>query len=169
MVGCCVPISWAQARPYVPSRALQIARCCQRSWSLRLLYTGSEGPQQKENAKDKFVRGDTNLLICSLQSGRGLDGIQNRCRVGVFGELDWSPAVHQQAVGRYHRDGQKDNCLTYYLVSEDGSDPLMLESIGMKKVQVDGVIQSKDKSSVLAEREAADHLKQLAKQFLQAS
>jgi len=134
-----------------------------------VLYTGSEGPAQKEAAKAKFVNGDSDLLICSLQSGKGLDGIQHRCRVGVFGELDWSPAVHQQAQGRYHRDGQKDACMTYYVVSEEGSDPHMLQSLGIKKVQVDGVIQAKDKTSVLSERDSINHLKQLAQQFLQSA
>lgn len=134
-----------------------------------VLYTGSEGPAQKEASKAKFINGDSDLLICSLQSGKGLDGIQYRCRVGVFGELDWSPATANQCVGRYHRDGQKDSCLTYYVVSEEGSDPHMLQSLGIKKVQVDGVIQAKDKTSVLSERDSINHLKQLAQQFLQSA
>lgn len=133
-----------------------------------LLYTGSEGPGQKEHNKNRFVKGESNLLICSLQSGKGLDGIQARCHIGVKGELDWSPAVHQQAIGRYHRDGQTEPCLTYYLVSESGSDPHMMQSLGIKKVQVDGVIQNKERTSVLSERDSINHLRQLAEDFLKA-
>ncbi len=131
-----------------------------------LLYTGSEGPGQKELNKNRFVSGESDLLICSLQSGKGLDGIQHRCHIGVFGELDWSPAVHQQGTGRYHRDGQTEPCLTYYLVSESGSDPHMMQSLGIKKFRVDGVIQNKEKTSVLSERDSINHLRQLAEQFL---
>jgi hypothetical protein len=134
-----------------------------------VLYTGSEGPAQKEAAKNRFVNGESNLLICSLKSGRGLDGIQHRCHIGVFGELDHSPAVISQSQGRYHRDGQKDESLTYMVVSDFGSDPYMLQSLGIKKVQVDGVVQNKEKTAVLSERDSINHLKQLAEQFLQSA
>ncbi len=133
------------------------------------LYTGQETPAQKDAAKNRFINGDTNLMICSVKSARGLDGIQHRCHVGVFGELDHSPAVISQAQGRYHRDGQDKESLTYMVVSESGSDPFMLESLGIKKLQVDGVIQHKDKTSVLSERDSINHLKQLAQQFLQSA
>lgn len=133
-----------------------------------VLYTGQQGPNAKEESKRKFVSGESQLMICSLQSGRGLDGIQGRCKVGVFGELDHSPAIHKQCVGRYHRDGQKDQCLTYYLVSDSGSDPLMMESLNLKATQVRGVIQDRSQSTVLSQRETTDHLQRLAEQFLQA-
>src|SRR5579884_3848269 len=42
----------------------------------------------------------------SLRSGAGLDGLQEDCTVGVFGELDWSPEQHRQCIGRLDRDGQ---------------------------------------------------------------
>ena len=53
----------------------------------------------------------------------------------VFGELDWSPAVHSQAEDRAHRIGQKDSLLCYYLVSPRGSDQDMQEALGLKVSQ----------------------------------
>ena len=55
------------------------------------LYTGSESVPQKEEAKRRFLSDETNLIIISLRSGAGLDGLQHACRIVVFGELDWSP------------------------------------------------------------------------------
>ena len=53
----------------------------------------------------------------------------------VFGELDWSPAVHSQAEDRAHRIGQKDSLLCYYLVSPRGSDRDMQDALGLKVSQ----------------------------------
>ena len=53
----------------------------------------------------------------------------------VFGELDWSPAVHSQAEDRAHRMGQKDSILCYYLVAPQGSDRDMQDALGLKVSQ----------------------------------
>ena len=71
------------------------------------LYTGSESPRQKARTVELFTSGASNLMIMSLRSGAGLDGLQQRCRTIVFGELDWSGKVHEQCVARLDRPGQE--------------------------------------------------------------
>lgn len=63
-----------------------------------VLYTGSESATAKQEAMWQFCAKKTDLLIMSLRSGAGVDGLQNRCRTPVFGELDWSPGVHEQCL-----------------------------------------------------------------------
>lgn len=133
-----------------------------------LLFTGSENRNQKEHNKQQFMAGKSNLIICSLMSGVGIDGLQNRCNIGVFGELAWSPGVLRQCVGRYHRDGQKKSCLTYILTSEVGIDPYMMTTLGVKRLQVDGVVQAKQASNVMDSIDTMVHLRDLAKKFLAA-
>lgn len=105
-------------------------------------YTGDESPQQKEAAKQRFVNGDTDLIVVSLRSGIGLDGLQFRSRVCVFGELDWTSAIHKQCIGRISRDGQasKESCIAYFLVSDSGTDPIMVETLGLKEAQFVGLM-----------------------------
>lgn len=103
------------------------------------MYTGSESPAQKKEAKRRFLAGETNVLILSLHSGAGLDGLQDRCSVVLHGELDWSPKVHDQLTGRLDRDGQKNPVLSVYLVSQDGSDPPIIELLGVKAAQAAGI------------------------------
>ncbi len=79
-----------------------------------VLYTGSESSTQKEAARTAFVEGDARILVMSLRSGAGLDGLQGVCDTGVFGELDWSPGVHDQCGGRIHRDGQPNPVFLYF-------------------------------------------------------
>jgi len=103
-------------------------------------YTGSESAVKKDAGVQSFITGEAQLLMISLRAGAGLDGLQySGCRTIVFGELDWSPGVHEQNIGRVHRDGQPDPVVAYYLVADDGADPIMVETLGLKQDQVDGI------------------------------
>ncbi len=95
--------------------------------------TGRESDAQKEKAADSFMSGKCDLLCISLRSASGLN--LQRATCVVFGELDWSPAVHSQAEDRAHRIGQQDSLLCYYLVSPRGSDRDMQDSLGLKVSQ----------------------------------
>lgn len=131
-----------------------------------VLYTGSESPAQKEASKKAFLLGETKLMIISLRSGAGLDGLQNVCRVGVFGELDWAPGVHEQCLGRFDRDGQENATTGYFLTSSVGSDPIIAEVLGIKRNQIEGV---RNPDMAVAERidTGENNIKRLAKEFLE--
>jgi SNF2 family DNA or RNA helicase len=106
-----------------------------------VFYTGEESPAQKQRAKERFLTDDDcRIFVMSLRSGAGLDGLQHNCRVGVFGELDWSPAMHDQCIGRYARDGQLEEALAYFLVSDHGADPAMAEVLEAKRQQQDPLL-----------------------------
>jgi len=76
----------------------------------------------------------------SLRSGVGLDGLQEVCSIVVFGELDWSPGVHEQVVGRLQRDGQPNKVTSLYLVTDNGTDPIMIDVLGLKSSQAHGIV-----------------------------
>ncbi|QGZ17185.1 DNA helicase [Arthrobacter phage DrYang] len=108
-----------------------------------VLYTGSESATQKDAAAKAFIEGDARVLLMSLRSGSGVDGLQEASKVCVFGELDWSPQVHLQGIGRLDRDPADPNVdleaveptVAYYLTTEDGSDPVLMETLGIKRNQ----------------------------------
>jgi SNF2 family DNA or RNA helicase len=130
-----------------------------------VFYTGVESTSQKESAKEAFIKGESKVLAMSLRSGAGIDGLQGHCSVAVFGELDWSPGVHEQCIGRIWRDGQENACVAYYLMSEDGSDPIIADVLGVKREQIEGV---RNPEGGLIERvETGEHqIRKLAQQFL---
>lgn len=103
------------------------------------MFTGSETPAEKIEARRRFIAGETPVLLMSLRAGAGLDGLQKMCRTVVFGELDWAPAVHEQNIGRVFRDGQTDPVTAYFLVADDGADPLIAEKLGLKRQQAEGI------------------------------
>lgn len=115
-------------------------------WMLELnefnpvMYTGSESPSAKEKAKAQFIAGESKVLIISNRSGIGLDGLQHHCHDVVIGELDWSPKVHDQIIGRVDRDGQKEPVSAYFPICEYGSDPFIVDTLGLKSSQSHGIV-----------------------------
>ena len=105
-----------------------------------VLYTGTETPAQKDANVRAFMSGRSQVMIMSVRSGTGLDELQGRCSTVVFGELDWSPKVHEQVIGRLNRDGQIRGTMAVYLTSEAGSDPAMIDLLGIKAHQATGVV-----------------------------
>ena len=103
-----------------------------------VFITGRESESEKDAAVRAFMDGETALCCISLRSASGLNLQKATCV--VFGELDWSPAVHSQAEDRAHRIGQRDSLLCYYLVSPRGSDQEMQLALGLKVSQFVGLM-----------------------------
>lgn len=131
-----------------------------------IMYTGSETASEKLRAKEDFIQSKSSILILSLRSGAGLEGLQESASSIVFGELDWSPAVHEQCIGRIHRDGQRKPVAAYFLVAEDGADPVIAETLGLKREQIEGI---RNPNQDLIERldVSGDRTKKLAEFYLQ--
>lgn len=104
------------------------------------LYTGSESASQKQRSLDEFKMGRTPLLIMSLRSGDGIDGLQDICSHVVYGELDYSPKVHEQIAGRLDRPGQTQQVTKHFVVTEWGSDPPIIDMLAIKSSQSHGII-----------------------------
>lgn len=130
-----------------------------------VMYTGKESANQKKAAIDAFINGDSRVLIISLRAAAGIDGLQHVCKTMVFGEVDWSPGVHEQCMGRPHRDGQQESVMAYFLMSDEGSDPIIFDVLGVKREQIEGVRNPEDN---LFERldVGGNQLRNLAKQLL---
>ena len=129
--------------------------------------TGRETPAMKDRSVERFMTGKTNLCCISLRAAAGLN--LQRASCVVFGELDWSPAVHSQAEDRAHRMGQTDSILCYYLVSSEGSDQDMQDALGLKVSQFVGLMGDTPQSQteVLAgAQEARRYVEQLVNRLM---
>jgi SNF2 family DNA or RNA helicase len=105
-----------------------------------MMFTGTESQSQKRKAKAALMSGQSKILMMSLRSGSGLDGLQHVIQHAVIGELDWSPQVHRQFIGRIHRDGQEKPCTAHYPHVGGGSDPVILPLLGLKASQSHGIL-----------------------------
>ena len=131
--------------------------------------TGRETPAMKERSVERFMTGKTNLCCISLRAAAGLN--LQRASCVVFGELDWSPAVHSQAEDRAHRMGQTDSILCYYLVSAEGSDQDMQDALGLKVSQFVGLMGDEPQSQedvLISAQEARRYVERLVQRLMGA-
>jgi len=139
------------------------------------MYTGSESPLQKRKAVERFrlPRGTfsaecgpaASVLVMALRASQGLNGLQEVCSVAVHGELDWSPQIHLQANGRLARDGQQSPVLAYYPMADKGSDPVIVDILGIKRVQAEGITDP-DGAPMEQIDDGGSHVKALAEAAL---
>lgn len=156
-----------------------------------VFYTGNETNKVKQVSAERFIEPNmhvevdedgevvyeapnenaSRVLIMSLRAGAGLNGIQNVCRVCVFGELDWSPGVHDQDIGRLRRDRLEDagldyedieETIAYFLISNEGSDPVLAEVNNLKRMQSEPMVNPDRPLLEGAGDDGADRIKKLA-------
>lgn len=130
-----------------------------------VFYTGQESPAQKLLAKQKFIEGDARVFVMSLRAGAGLNGLQEVSHLAVFGELDWSPTLHDQCIGRLRRDGMDEPVVAYFMVSENGSDPMMSDVLNLKRTQSEPFIDPDSKLLTVKDQESG-RARRMAEEFL---
>lgn len=133
-----------------------------------VMVTGSESPKQKAENIEEFINGCSRVMLISLRSAAGIDGLQKSCNTIIHGELDWSPAVHDQLNHRVDREGQKDDTNAYYLMINDGSDPFILNSLNVKRSQHEGVVEGKEAEADILQGLDQDRIKKMAEKYLKS-
>jgi SNF2 family DNA or RNA helicase len=130
------------------------------------LYTGEENARAKVTSLKRFIAGEAKVLIISLRAGAGIDGLQKVNKTVVIGELDWSPMVHGQNIGRSYRDGQLDPVFAYFPVAEQGSDPAIEDVLGLKEAQATGIISPEDAGIPQFVGGSPEHVRRLAEEVI---
>ena len=128
--------------------------------------TGRQNSKEKDDSVRSFMEGKANICMVSLRAAAGLN--LQRATCVVFGELDWSPAIHSQAEDRAHRMGQLDSVLCYYLVAEEGTDEVIQEFLGLKISQFVGIMGDKtetEEDKVIAQAVATEHMSRIVEKL----
>ncbi|HET8978339.1 MAG TPA: DEAD/DEAH box helicase [Solirubrobacteraceae bacterium] len=100
---------------------------------------GEDSLTARENAIAAFQRDDgPALIVCATRvaaQGITLTRASNVC----FLELEWTPAMHDQAEDRCHRIGQRDAVTAWYLLAAGTIDETMTRLIQSKRATVTAV------------------------------
>lgn len=134
-----------------------------------VMYSGSESVREKDEAYKAFREGDSRVMLISLRSGAGLDGLQFVSNTMVIAELDWSGNVTDQLIGRLARDGQVKHVNAYFLTINDGADPFMIATLAEKRSQHDGLVDGKaSDAAILTDAVSKDRIREMAKGYLRS-
>ena len=94
---------------------------------------GRDSIAHREAAVQAFQEPDgPQLIICSTRAaGQGIT--LTRASNVAFLDLEWTPAIHDQAEDRCHRIGQRDAVTAWYLLAAGTIDETMIELIARKR------------------------------------
>ena len=94
---------------------------------------GRDSAQAREDAVRAFqADGGPQLIVCSTRVGA--QGITlTRASNVAFLDLEWTPAIHDQAEDRCHRIGQEDAVTAWYLLAAETIDETMIELIAQAR------------------------------------
>jgi hypothetical protein len=85
-----------------------------------ILQGGMTSDQKHQNLIEFQTNENCKLLIGQISvTGYGIDGLQNVCNYIVFGEIDWSPGILEQAKDRLRRIGQTKTVFVHYLIASN--------------------------------------------------
>src|SRR5215217_1837606 len=113
---------------------------------------GRDSIQQREAAVEAFQDpAGPQLVVCATRvAGQGIT--LTRASNVAFLDLEWTPAMHDQAEDRCHRIGQHDAVTAWYLLAADTIDETMIELISRKRGIVGAVTDGRrDESEALVQ------------------
>lgn len=111
-------------------------------------FTGETSPKRRELAIEKFQTpgGKTRLFVANILAG-GVGITLTEASNTAFVELDWTPAMHDQAEDRVHRIGQTKPVTAWYLLAEDTIEERIAKVLDKKRKIINSVIGSGDATS----------------------
>jgi SWI/SNF-related matrix-associated actin-dependent regulator of chromatin subfamily A-like protein 1 len=100
---------------------------------------GADALAEREAAVRGFQQGGgPQLIVCATRvAAQGIT--LTRASNVAFLELEWTPAMHDQAEDRTHRIGQRDAVTAWYLLAADSIDETMAELVEAKRSHISAV------------------------------
>ena len=126
------------------ARHVEVQRAVLERFPDALHLLGEDAIAARERSIAAFQEPDgPRLIICATRvAGQGitLTRASNVC----FLELEWTPALHDQAEDRCHRIGQRDAVTAWYLLAAETIDETMARLIQRKRQVVDAVTDGRE-------------------------
>jgi hypothetical protein len=121
------------------ARHVEVQQAVLRRFPDALHLLGEDSLAQREASIKAFQdHGGPSLIVCATRvaaQGITLTRASNVC----FLELEWTPAMHDQAEDRCHRIGQRDAVTAWYLLAADTIDETIARLIQRKREIVSAV------------------------------
>jgi SWI/SNF-related matrix-associated actin-dependent regulator of chromatin subfamily A-like protein 1 len=100
---------------------------------------GADALAERDDAVRAFQQPDgPQLIVCATRvAAQGIT--LTRASNVAFLELEWTPAMHDQAEDRTHRIGQRDAVTAWYLLAADSIDETMAQLVEAKRTHISAV------------------------------
>jgi SWI/SNF-related matrix-associated actin-dependent regulator of chromatin subfamily A-like protein 1 len=121
------------------ARHVEVQQAVLRRFPDALHLLGSDSLPDREAAIEAFQQSDGPSLIVGATRVAAQGITLTRASNVAFLELEWTPAMHDQAEDRCHRIGQHDAVTAWYLLAADTIDETMARLIQSKRALVAAV------------------------------
>jgi len=126
------------------ARHVEVQQAVVEHFPHALHLLGADSPTAREKSIADFQDPDgPALIVCATRvaaQGITLTRASNVC----FLELEWTPAIHDQAEDRCHRIGQRDAVTAWYLLAAETIDETMARLIQRKREVVDAITDGRE-------------------------
>ena len=121
------------------ARHVEVHRAVLARFPDALHLVGSDSLAARDASIAAFQQpGGPQLIVCATRvAGQGIT--LTRASNVAFLELEWTPAMHDQAEDRCHRIGQRDAVTAWYLLAANTIDETMARLIQSKRAHVSAV------------------------------
>lgn len=124
--------------------------------------TGATPTAERTRRVGEFAAGAFPVFVATAGSvGTGVDGLQRRCDVVVYAELDWVPGVVAQSEARLHRIGQKGSVTSLVVVTRDDLDSYVVAKV-LGKEQVQQAVLDQRRESTMDSAEKTTEIRRVA-------
>jgi SWI/SNF-related matrix-associated actin-dependent regulator of chromatin subfamily A-like protein 1 len=121
------------------ARHIEVQRAVTSRFPAALHLLGEDSLEQREAAIKAFQEPDGPALIVAATRVAAQGITLTRASNVAFLELEWTPAMHDQAEDRCHRIGQRDAVTAWYLLAAGTIDETMARLIQSKRAIVAAV------------------------------
>lgn len=112
--------------------------CTEGAFEKPINITSEDSNERREEKKNLFQNDASKriLILGTLSSGEGLDGLQEVCNKIIILERQWNPANEDQAKKRVHRIGQVNPVEIEYLLAVGTVDEFFTELVAQKRMNI---------------------------------
>jgi hypothetical protein len=131
-----------------------------------VMYTGSESPAQKNFSKERFCGGDASVMMLKPPHRRRPRRTPERLQHGgVLGNWTGAQESTIRTLEGSTATASRILYLHYYLVCDYGSDPIISDTLGIKRQQSEGILNPS--ADIVTQLQIdPEHVKKLAEAYL---
>lgn len=97
---------------------------------------GESSAEARQNAVDRFQRDPGTKVFVGNIVAAGVGLTLTASSTVLFADLDWTPAIHDQAEDRCHRIGQNGTVNVHYYIAKDTVEEDILDMLDEKRVLI---------------------------------
>lgn len=108
--------------------------------------SGSDDQNARQLSIDGFQQDDSVKVFIGNIKAAGVGITLTQANTVIFSDLEWTPALHEQAEDRAHRIGQTEQVNVYYYVAKDTIEEDIIALLGKKNQIIQTILEGqKDK------------------------